>query len=171
MLLDFGGEIFWGEIFGEKFFGENIFGAMLMAGSGRGWAQLLVSCQECFPRCWRGAKLGWTCWAQPQDWAQAEDLVLSVKHCRALLMFQELWEVSCPCNTAPQNIPGLGQHGEHQKAAPAELQQEGKDSSQPAHALYKTCCFCLVVFSKCSLLKPLSYCAGFLLKYMFRLVT
>lgn len=51
------------------------------------------------------------------------------------------------------------------------LQQGGKDSSQPAPALYTTCCFCLLVFSKCSLLKPLSYCGGFHLKYMFRLVT
>lgn len=82
-----------------------------------------------------------------------------------LQMFWELWDVSCPANTAPQNCQC------HQEAAPADFQQGGKDSSQPAHALYKTCCFCLIVFSKCSLLKPLSYCSGFHLKYMFRLVT
>lgn len=98
---------------------------------------------------------------------------------------EDLLSHSCWCSNscercpAPQTQPhrtasaaqGCDRRGEHQEAAPAELQQEGKDSSQPAHALYKTCCFCLIVFSKCSLLKPLSYCGGFHLKYMFRLVT
>lgn len=151
--------------------GRDFLGQCWWLGVAEGGLSSLSRARSVFPGAEEETRWDGHAGLSPRDWAQAEDIVLSVKHCRALLMFQELWEVSCPSDTAPQNIPGLGQHGEHQEAAPAELQQEGTDSSQPAHALYKTCCFCLVVFSKCSLLKPLSYCAGFHLKDMFRVVT